>query len=142
LKVLVAFDGSEGAVAALATAADLVRQGSGQLLLLHVMNPLADATGVYAESQREAVDIMVAREREALAERAAALGSVPADVRAEVLERGEDVWRGLLRVAEEWGAELIVIASRRAAGLRGALLGSVTNSVLQHSAVPVLVVRA
>jgi nucleotide-binding universal stress UspA family protein len=142
LKVMVAFDGSDGAVAALEAAARLVREGGGELLLVHALNPSADAAGVFAESQREAIDIVVKREREAMSGRAASLGLPQVDVRVEVLDRGEDVWRGMLRVSDEWGAELIAIASRRASGLRGAILGSVTTRVLQHSEVPVLVVRA
>jgi nucleotide-binding universal stress UspA family protein len=139
---MVAFDGSEGAIAALEVAADVVRDTSGELLIVHAFNPSADATNVYAASQRDALDTLVSREREALEGRAAALGAVQTAVRVELLERGEDVWRGLLRVAEEWGADMIAIASRRAAGLRGMLVGSVTTAVLQHSAIPVLVVRA
>jgi nucleotide-binding universal stress UspA family protein len=142
LKVLVAFDGSEGAQAALQAAASIVREAGGQVLLLHALNPSADATGVFASSQREAVDIVVQREREALAQHAAAVSPVDTDTRVEVLDRGEDVWRGILRVADEWGADVIATASRRAAGLRGTLVGSVTTGVLQHATVPVLVVRA
>ena len=142
LKVLVAFDGSDGAEAALQVAARLVREAGGPVLLLHVLNPSSDAADVFAASQREALEIVVQRERDALAARAAALESVETEVRCELLERGEDAWHGILRVAGEWNADFIAIASRRAAGLGGALLGSVTSGVLQHSDVPVLVVRA
>ncbi len=142
MKVLVAFDGSEGAEAALGVAAQFVQDAGGQVLLLHAVNPSADAADVFAASQHEALEIVVNREREALTTRAAALSPLQADARVEVLERGEDAWRGILRVAEEWSADVIAIASKRAAGVRGTLVGSVTTGVLQHSDIPVLVVRA
>ena len=47
----------------------------------------------------------------------------------------------ILRVAEEIGAGLIVIGSRGRGGVRRALMGSVSDSVVRHAHCPVLVVR-
>jgi nucleotide-binding universal stress UspA family protein len=44
-------------------------------------------------------------------------------------------------VAEDIGAGLIVIGSRGLGGLRRALMGSVSDSVVRHAHCPVLVVR-
>jgi nucleotide-binding universal stress UspA family protein len=45
-------------------------------------------------------------------------------------------------LAEEIGADLIVVGSRGSGGLSRALMGSVSDSVVRHSHCPVLVVRA
>jgi nucleotide-binding universal stress UspA family protein len=44
-------------------------------------------------------------------------------------------------LAEEIGAGLIVMGSRGLGGIRRALMGSVSESVVQHAHCPVLVVR-
>jgi nucleotide-binding universal stress UspA family protein len=48
-------------------------------------------------------------------------------------------WKGIVKVAEEHGASLIVLGSHRRSGLVGHLLGSVTAAVLAHSACSVLI---
>ncbi len=47
----------------------------------------------------------------------------------------------ILELAEEVGAELIVVGSRGLGSLRRALMGSVSDSVVRHAHCPVLVVR-
>ena len=44
-------------------------------------------------------------------------------------------------VAEEIGADLIVVGSRGLGGLKRALMGSVSESVVRHAHCPVLVMR-
>jgi nucleotide-binding universal stress UspA family protein len=47
----------------------------------------------------------------------------------------------IVALAEELGADLIVMGSRGLGGVRRALMGSVSNSVVRHAHCPVLVVR-
>lgn len=136
MRFLVAWDGSDGAQAALRQAQALAGPG-GQLDLVQILNPLTDAADVRAPSRREAMAIVSERARAEMA-RHAAPGAGQSVI---VLKHGEEVAERLIREAERLGADIIVIASRRAAGLRG-VLGSITQQVLQDSKTPVLVVRA
>jgi nucleotide-binding universal stress UspA family protein len=140
MRVLVAFDGTPGARAALAAGAKLAAESHGQLLALHVLNPFTDAADVIAPSTRAAMKQVVVRERRGCQRALANLGCEDAEVLVQPLARGEDVPGHILRVARERAADVVVVASRRVAGLRG-LLGSVSAEVVRQSRVPVLVVR-
>ena len=48
----------------------------------------------------------------------------------------------IVGLAEEVGADLIVVGSRGLGGFRRALMGSVSESVVRHAHCPVLVFRA
>jgi nucleotide-binding universal stress UspA family protein len=50
-------------------------------------------------------------------------------------------YRGIIRTARRGGCDLIVMASHGHGGVAALLLGSVTNKVLTHSRIPVLVYR-
>ena len=60
----------------------------------------------------------------------------PEAIRAEV-----GVAQAILRAAEESAVMSVVVGSRGLSGFRSALLGSVSNAVVQHSAKPVVVVH-
>ncbi|CAG5133697.1 unnamed protein product [Candidula unifasciata] len=55
---------------------------------------------------------------------------------------GHDQWHEIIKYAELVGAGLIVIGSRGQGKLRRTFMGSVSDSVLHHSHVPVLVCRS
>ncbi|BFZ10413.1 hypothetical protein BsWGS_13452 [Bradybaena similaris] len=55
--------------------------------------------------------------------------------------QGKEEWHEIIKYAEKVGAGLIVIGSRGQGKLRRTFLGSVSDSVLHHSPVPVLVCR-
>lgn len=143
MRVLVACDQSDGAGAALKAAESLTAQIWGsRLLLVHVLNPLIDASDVAAPTQREAVEAKSHEERAALLRKVFALsGTVPAEARVEVLHRGEEIAAAIIRVASEWEADVIAIASRRVATLSGVVLGSVAAAVARDSQLPVLIVH-
>lgn len=71
-------------------------------------------------------------------ERAAADAGVPCRVEHAV---ADDAYVAIIETARTLGCDLIVMASHGRRGLRGLLLGSETQKVLVHSAIPVLVHR-
>ena len=57
------------------------------------------------------------------------------------LRIGERRDRAIVHLADELGAGLIVMGSRGLGGIRRALMGSVSDSVVRHAPWPVLIVR-
>jgi nucleotide-binding universal stress UspA family protein len=65
-----------------------------------------------------------------------------ADVPCETLcEISDYPYETIIRVAEQKGCDLIMMASHGRRGVKGLLLGSETQKVLTHSKIPVLVYR-
>ena len=140
LRILAAYDGSEASRAAVAAAARVAGAASADFDVIHVINPLTDLGDISASSTEEATGIKT-REREAeMADLLASLG-VSASVLVEPLTRGEDVAAHIAGVARARETTLIFVASRRATGLTGFILGSVAQELLKISPCPVVVVR-
>lgn len=143
MRLVVAFDGSEGARAALREAAVLARETGATVALLHVLQPLLDAAHVVAPTTRAAMVTVAAEARAVMDAAVAQSGLDDAEVDRLVVEvdRGEDEAEAIERIAAEQAATMLVISSRRAASVTGALLGSVASHVIRHAPCPVLVVR-
>ncbi|AAV94444.1 universal stress protein [Ruegeria pomeroyi] len=142
-SILVPFDGSHGAEAALAKAAALACLCGAELTLLTVYrhhSPLeASMHVVRPDEPADLDDIMRTHAREVAEHgkaRAAAYG-VPAP-RAFV--KGGPVARTIAGFAKEHGHDLTVIGSRGLGSFERALLGSVSHKVTSLSETPVLVV--
>ena len=139
-KILLATDGSREAKLAATTAADLAKSTGSELHVLYVgeaLNPYAEEVGLAGAAEagdfeRQARDLL-----DAETERVRAAGGAVAQAH---LSRGK-VDHELVSLAEEIGAGLIVLGSRGRGGIRRALMGSVSDSVVRHSHCPVLVVR-
>lgn len=140
MNFLVAYDGSEGSRAALREAVALATAAQGTLEVVRLLDPRSDASDVVADTTDAAVEQVVRKWTAEIERDIAGLG---ASVRGSVvvIERGEDIPGAIARVAQERNAQIVVISSRRASGLRGLVLGSVTQEVLRQSPCPVLVVR-
>ena len=144
MKLLVLLDGSQNSEAVLGPAARLAQEAHGEAVLASVLDPLIDAAGVTAASTAEAMEQVTAQRRAYLEERAQRMGVAgkgTARVRVEQLRHGEDVPQAIARLAREEEADILVVASKRASGVKGLILGSVAQALLHVSPVPVLVVR-
>ncbi|MBN9622348.1 MAG: universal stress protein [Actinobacteria bacterium] len=142
--ILIAYDGSDFAKAAVREAADLFR-GIRKAVVVTVFEPFASipffgAAGLPVE-QKTAEELLHALR--AGAERTAAEGCELArdgglDAEPAVLE-GTPVWEGIVNAAEEHDADLLVIGSRGLSGIKHVVLGSVAAAVAQHSRRSVLI---
>lgn len=144
--ILVAYDGSDFAKAAIEEVAKLV--GDGRRLLVATVSeplegiPFLGAAGVPIDSDSMASVLEAARKG---AEKTATEGcdlAAGLGLEAEPLVViGGPVWERIVGAAEEQDASLIAIGSRGLSGLKHAILGSVAAAVAQHSRRSVLIVH-
>jgi nucleotide-binding universal stress UspA family protein len=139
--VVFAYDGSELAKLAIDEAGRQLAPGR-EAIAVCVWQP-ADVGFVPAGKQH--FDAQDASEVRKAAEETAAYGASFAEqagFRARsVAIKAAPTWKGIMEVAEEHNASLIVLGSHRRRGLVGHLLGSVAAAVVAHSASSVLVVH-
>ena len=141
-RILLATDGSEGARLAADTAAALVASTGSELSVVCVGPglPLYELPD-YPARFEETVAAQKHEAQRVLDTEVKRLEDAGADVAEARLETDERPARVIVRLAEEFGAGLIVVGSRGLGGLRRALMGSVSSSVVRHAHCPVLVVR-
>ena len=137
--VLICYDGSENARNAITAAAALL-VGRGAVILN--VGPLALVAEAYAAAGSGAADLdrRVHADALALADEGADLAR-EAGFRAET-RAGLDTptWRGVVGVADEIAAAVIVLGSRGLTGVRELVEGSLSQEVAEHARRPVLVV--
>jgi nucleotide-binding universal stress UspA family protein len=156
-KILLATDGSTEAELAARSAVDLSQKTDSELHLIHVMDvakvglsmavlysEATDPEGVKLPDPvlEEELERSAKQEgREALDEEEQRVRSAGGTVAHSHLRMGE-VEGEIVHLAEDLGAGLIVMGSRGRRGMRRALMGSVSDSVVRHAHCPVMVVRA
>ncbi|MFA1551352.1 universal stress protein [Actinomadura chokoriensis] len=147
MTVLIAFDGSDDAQAAVEYAARHLKDEPTvimtvwePLLTQVVWAPIAAVAPVAPEAPGDKYE--EEKQAEQLAEKGAELarsgGLTKVTTRAE--RGGGPVWAAIVDVADELNASLIITGSRGLAGARSVILGSVSTRVLHHAHRPVLVV--
>jgi nucleotide-binding universal stress UspA family protein len=136
-RLVVAYDGSEPAVAAADLAFELARRRGARLTLAYVLE-LPDP---YPELPQVAPGIERAEEdwRRRLAALAAGAPEA-ASVETEVLVASK-AGRALLELLQEHRAEVLVGGTHGVGGLKRTLLGSVSQQLLEHAPCSVLLVR-
>ena len=135
-ELVVGYDDSDGALAALATAIDLARDlGTGLILVFCTEPPSVSAGG--AGDQR---DVIASIGEEVLARGMERCTATAVPTRGELVD-GRPV-DGLIAAADEHDAVMIVVGHHGEGPLRGALLGATANKLLHQAERPVLVVPA
>ena len=145
-KLLIATDGSEYAGKAIAAAMELAKLGNGTVVGVHVRQPLsANAFGevsVMIPPDVEAEFVKRFKEESRRLLSAVEDAARAANVRCELVDvENDSPAEGILRVAQDHGCDLIVMASHGRKGLSRVLLGSQTSKVLAHADRAVLVSR-
>jgi nucleotide-binding universal stress UspA family protein len=141
--VLLATDGSKDAELATTTALDLANSTSSELHIVLVAEEAyayVDPSGYpfFTDAELEHELEQQARMRlDAEVEKIRSAGGAVAEAHLRVGAAPAEI----VDLAEEIGAGLIVMGSRGLGGIRRALMGSVSDSVVRHAHCPVLVVR-
>ena len=141
-RILFPTDGSELTAKAQGTALELARLTGGELYVIAVKDPFP--YGAISEMQpTPPQDFLDAQERVANKRVQAVLdAAAAAGVKANGFSiEAEHPWEAIIQHASERQCDLIVMASHGRRGLSALLLGSETQKVLTHTALPVLVVR-
>lgn len=140
--ILLATDGSPHAERAAQTAAALAESTGARLHVVVVGRTFSRV--VYNEyyADTEAGREAIRREaQEILDEQVAKIEEAGGAVAIAHLKFGERRDEAIVHLAEDIGADLIVMGSRGHGGLKRALLGNVADPVVRHAHCPVLVVR-
>jgi nucleotide-binding universal stress UspA family protein len=139
LKVLVPVDGSENAMRALQQAVRLLRErGDVEIHVLNVQPPLSGDVTTFVGSatvkdyHREEGEKVLAPAK-ALLDRE----RIPYKPHVTVGPAGESI----AGFAKKLGCDSIIMGTRGMGGFKGALLGSVSTDAIQHSEVPVTLVK-
>ncbi len=142
-SIVVGTDGSETAQRAVTAAADIARLAGASLEIVSAYQPVPAARlhgEMYAVPEdvqwmvnpREDVDATLAEAVERLED---------AGLVVRTYAREGDPADAILDVAEEQGADLIVVGNKGMTGARRFLLGSVPNKISHHAPCSVLIVR-
>jgi nucleotide-binding universal stress UspA family protein len=142
-RIVVGTDGSDTASEAVRQAIELAKPLGADLDIVSAFEPVprdrlreeaAEIPGdiAYAVGPREDVNVVL----EAAAGRASEVG-----LEANTHPREGDPADAILDVAEEIGADLVIVGNKGMTGARRFLLGSVPNKISHHAPCSVLIVR-
>lgn len=140
--LLVPVDGSPTAQLAVEKTIGLAQAFGSRVTAIFVIDPYP-FTGVgtdFAYGQAEYLNAATAEANAAIQAAKTAFEAAGVNVATAVVE-SHAAWRGVVETAESVQADLIVMGSHGRSGLEKLVLGSVTQAVLSHTHLPVLVVR-
>jgi nucleotide-binding universal stress UspA family protein len=141
-RILLATDGSEEAELAALRAVELADATDSELHVVHVgvvpifLKSYPGTLGYYDKLYEQIEEVST----ELLRKQTWRVKAVGGTVAGAHLRMGEAALE-IVALAEELQADLIVMGSRGLGGVRRALIGSVSDSVVRHAHCPVLVVR-
>jgi nucleotide-binding universal stress UspA family protein len=142
-KITVAVDGSESSNKVYDVAAQLTKLSNGKLIIVHVVMPPQPVGGLFYTDaysiDKLRIDLEEAGNRllQSYSEKSINEYNIAVET---ILAQGYPP-DAIIREANAKGADLIVIGSKGFSGAKHFFIGSVPNSVLHHSTVPVLLVK-
>jgi nucleotide-binding universal stress UspA family protein len=142
-RIVVGTDGSETAAEAVKQAVDLAKLAGAALSIVSAYEPVPKRR-LENEKQDAPPDVQYEigpREDVNLVLEAAAANARKEGIEVQTHPVEDDPADAILNVAEETGADLIVVGNKGMTGARRFLLGSVPNNVSHHAPCSVLIVR-
>ena len=137
-KVLLAVDGSEHALHAARTAADLARaMNSKDFRIVVAYDFIPPYLG--EPNMQYAIDARMEDAKVILQNAVKAVDELPCEIHTELIEGA--IAEAIIKVATARESDVIVMGSRGLGTLAGLLLGSTSQKVVAHAPCPVLIVR-
>jgi nucleotide-binding universal stress UspA family protein len=137
-KVLLAVDGSEHALHAARTAADLARaMNSKEFRIVAAYDFIPPYLG--EPNLQFAINARMEEAQKIMQTAVDAVGDLPCEIHTELLEAPPA--EAIINVAVTRKSDVIVMGSRGLGTLAGLLLGSTSQKVVAHAPCPVLIVR-
>ena len=132
--IVLALDGSEGSRRALPVATELAKRDGAKIVIVHVDERIVGKGGGDIHADEAAIQAEVRKHAEELQSEG-----------IETTVEMRDVMVGgpahpIAEIADEVGADLIVVGTRGHTGISGIMLGSVTQRLLHLARQPVLAV--
>ncbi|MBE2262728.1 MAG: universal stress protein [Burkholderiaceae bacterium] len=141
MKILMPIDGTELSLHEVRFAVKLVQQGlKADFLLVNVQEPANLYEMVTAHDPEVIEKVSQEAGEHALQPAVKLLQAAGVDCETVVITRGDAV-DAMIEMVEENGCELVITGSRGAGLIRSALGGSVSQSLVHDSPVPVLLVK-
>jgi nucleotide-binding universal stress UspA family protein len=138
-RILFATDGSEDAELAATASVGLAKSTGSELEVIHVLNvePWRFPPDEHGNKRLEELKERGRRLRDEQVEKIKAGGRSVAEAHMAVSHPAKEI----VAYVQDEGAGLIVMGSRGLGGIRRALMGSISDSVVRHAHCPVMVVR-
>jgi nucleotide-binding universal stress UspA family protein len=139
--ILICYDGSESAVRSIQAAAELL---AGRTAVVVDIGPVMTETESYAAiAPGVEVSLLQKLNLQGALERAEEGAKLARRVGFDAVPRAElstPTWEGILYLADEIDAAVIVVGSRGLNAVRGLFEGSVSRQVAKHTKRPVLII--
>ncbi len=137
-KILVPTDGSEDNQKALETAKKMAEKFNAQIILLNIVPPYNEYAHqtMYHYAMLMDMNVLEKQSKELLEEIKKGLKDIEVKTISVVGHPADKI----LSIAEEEKADLIIMATHGMSKMKRYLIGSVTNNVVHHSKIPVLVI--
>jgi nucleotide-binding universal stress UspA family protein len=144
MKILLAVDDSKYSQAAAQALSSGFREAGTEVLVLQVVEPFVFSAPPqmapgYAPEMATRLQAQLDQARESVARTTECLRQAGFNANSRVVE--SEIRTGILDIASDWHADLIILGSHGEKGLRKFLLGSVAEFVARHARCSVLIVR-
>ena len=141
-RILIPTDGSDLANKAAKNALEMAKLQGASVVGVYVIDPfpyigLGEASALGLQAYMEEVQVAAQNALTQIRAEAEALG---VRYQGDTIERSA-TYEGILDTAEAEHCDLIVMGSHGRQGMKALILGSVTQKVLTHSKLPVLVIK-